>query len=170
MSDPFYDRGKQCMATDVAVKPGRYVVYIAKKDEKEFGIRVATIMAVHEDYVESLKANWEPYECCIRVDSTQCGIFDDIIYPTDKIPEGEHEALNSFLDECCKLTLSDEHGGILNNRNGVVSLSGYGDGYYKLLCQYHEGERIALMVDYDLEKNSTIMRELIYSQRDQPVA
>ena len=77
VSDPCYDRTVWCMAADVAVKSGKYAVYIAKKDEKEFGTRVAAIMAVHEEYIESIKESWEPYDCCIGVDSGQCGIFDD---------------------------------------------------------------------------------------------
>jgi hypothetical protein len=154
------------MVTDVAVKPGRYVIYIAMKNEKEFGMRVAVLVAVHEDYIASMNMDWEPYDGCVGVDSGQCGIFDDTVYPTDEKSGGEYDDENSFYGECCKLTLGDDQGGILKSGNGVVSISGYGDGSYKLLCQYHEGERVALMVDYALEKNITIMREIINSQCD----
>lgn len=164
VSDPCYDRSVWCMATDVAVKPGKYVVYIAKKDEKEFGTRVAVIMAVHEDYIKEIKEDWETYDCCIGVDSGQCGIFDDDIYPKDEKSGGEYDDENSFYGECCKLTLGDSHFGLLRNGNGVVSSSGYGDGSYELFCQYYDGERIALMVDFNLDKNITIMKEIINSQ------
>ena len=164
ISDPCYDRSVWCMATDVAVKPGKYVIYIAMKDEKEFGMRVAALMAVHTDHIQSIKKDWEPYGCCVGVDSGQCGIFDDTVYPADEKSGGEYDDENSFYGECCKLTLGDDQSGILGSGKGVVSSSGYGDGSYELLCQYHEGERVALMVDYALEKNSTIMRELIDSQ------
>ena len=166
VSDPCYDRGVWCMATDIAVKPGKYATYIAKKNEKRFGIRVAVVMAVHLDYVNSIKNEWEPYGVCVGVDSGQCGIFDDTVYPATKESGGEYDDENSFYGECCKLTLSDSQGGILKSRNGVVSSSGYGDGSYELLCQRHEGECVALMVDFDLEKYSTIMRELVKSQRN----
>ena len=165
ISDPCYDRSVWCMATDVDVKPDSYATYIFKKDEKEWGIRVAAIMAIHADYSGSLQNDWEPCDYSIGVDSGQCGIFDDAVYPANESTSGEYGDEDSFYGECCKLTLSDEQGGILKSRNGIVSSSGYGDGSYGLLCQYHEGERIALMVDFDLAKNSTIMKALMDSQR-----
>lgn len=133
VSDPCYDRSVWCMATDIAVKPGLYTTYIFRKDEKEWGVRVAAIMAIHTDYSGSLKKDWEPYECCIGVDSGQCGIFDDAVYPATESSGGEYGDEDSFYGECCKLTLSEEQGGILKFRNGIVSSSGYGDGSYALL-------------------------------------
>ena len=163
VSDPCYARSVWCMSTGIDVKPGEYATYIFKKDEKKFGIRVAGIMAVHTDYIDSIKETWEPYDS-VGVDSGQCGIFDDTVYPSDEKSGGEYDDENSFYGECCKLTLSDDQGGILESRNGVVSSSGYGDGSYELLCQYDEGGRVALMVDFALEKNITIMRALLNSQ------
>jgi hypothetical protein len=139
------------MVKDIAIKPGKYATYITKKDKGEFGIRVASIMIVHADYARSLKENWEVHDRIIGVDSGQCGIFDDAVYPVDKKSQGEYDDENSFYGECCKLTLSKARGGILKAHNGVVSESGGGDGSYFLLYQDHEGERIALMVDFDLE-------------------
>jgi len=157
------------MATDVDVKPGIYAAFIAKKDEKEFGARVAAVMAIHTDHLDSIKETWEPYGCSVGVDSGQCGIFDDTIYPVDVESNGEYGDENTFYGECCKLTLGDNQGGILKTGNGVVSSSGYGDGSYEVFCQYHDGERIALMVDFDLAKNISIMRALIKSQRGRQV-
>ena len=54
VSDPCYSRDVWCMATGIDVKPGEYKTYIVKKDGKEFGDRVAVIMAVHIDYVDSI--------------------------------------------------------------------------------------------------------------------
>ena len=167
VSDPCYDRNVWCMLTGIDVKPGQYATYIVKKDEKKFGIRVAAIMAVHTDYVDSIKTDWEPYDGCVGVDSGQCGIFDDTLYPVDEKSGGEYDDEHSFYGECCKLTLGENQGGVLITNKGVVSSSGYGDGSYDLLCQYHEGERVALMVDFALERNIEIMRKLISSQRDQ---
>lgn len=160
-SDPCYNRDVWCMTTDIAVKAGRYVTYIIKKDEKRFGVRVAAIMAVHEDYTESLVTEWEPYGCFLGVDSGQCGIFDDTVYPQSGEDGGEYYDEKSFYGECCKLTLGRKQGGILKTRNGIVSSSGYGDGSYELLCQNHEGECIALMIDFDLEKHGRIMKEIL---------
>ena len=166
VSDPCYDRSVWCMETDIAVNPGTYATYIFKKDEKRFGVRVAAIIAVHMDYTESINKDWEPYDCCVGVDSGQCGIFDDAVYPANEESGGNYDDEESFYGECCKLTLSNDQGGILKSHKGVVSSSGYGDGSYKLLCQYHEGERVALMIDFDLEKTSTIMSVLMNDYRD----
>jgi hypothetical protein len=164
VSDPCYGRDVWCMATGIDVKPGEYTTYIVKKSNKEFGDRVAVIMAVHRDYADSLKEKWETFDN-VGVDSGQCGIFDDTIYPALEEEGGRYDDESSFYGECCKLTLGDNQGGILRSNKGVVSSSGYGDGSYELLCQYHEGERVALMVDFALEKNITVMRTLIKSQR-----
>jgi hypothetical protein len=167
VSDPVYDRSVWCMATDITVKPGTYLTYIVKKHDQKFGFKAAEIVAIHTDWVESEKEAWEPYDCCIGVDSGQCGIFDDSIYPANGISRGEFEDEDSFYGECCKLTLSDNQCGVLKSLKGVISSSGYGDGSYKLFCQYHGGERVALMVDFDLEKNNKIMQALANSQHDQ---
>jgi hypothetical protein len=166
-SDPCYDRNVWCMATGITVKPGSYATYIIKKDEKKYGVRVAAILAVHADYVTSLKPDWEPYGCFLGVDSGQCGLFDDAVYPLTEDAGGKYDDEDSFYGECCKLTLGAGQGGILKTRNGIVSLSGYGDGAYELLCQNHGGECIALMIDFDLEKHSKIMRGILKSQRGQ---
>lgn len=166
-SDPCYDRDVWCMTKDIIIKPGRYATYIVKKDEKDFGSRVAAIIVIHTDYTESLKQDWKPYGSLLGVDSGQCGIFDDTVYPQTEESGGEYDDESSFYGECCKLTLGNKQGGILKARNGIVSSSGYGDGSYELLCQYHEDEIVALMIDYDLEKHSKIMREIIKSQRGQ---
>lgn len=166
VSDPCYDRSVCCMATGVAVKPGTYATYIIKKNEKDFGVRVAAIVALHIGYIKSMKKEWTPYDCDIGVDSGQCGIFDDAAYPADEKSGGEFGDETSFYDECCMLTLGKNQGGVLIARNGVVSSSGYGDGSYELLYQCHEGERVALMVNFDLEKNSKIMKALVKSQRN----
>jgi len=158
------------MAKDVAVKPGKYVVYTAMKDEKEFDMRVAFLMAVHADYAKSLNSGWEPYECCVGIDSGQCGIFDDTVFPSDEASRSGYRNAKLFIDECSKLTLGKNQSGILKSRKGVVSVSGYGDDSYELLCQYHDGERVALMIDYTLEKNSAIIRELMNSQCDEQQA
>jgi hypothetical protein len=165
VSDPCYDRDVWCMAKNIAVKPGEYIACIVKSDESNLGIRVACIAVLNTESVKLLQpdSEWEVCSNHIGVDSGQCGIFDDTIYPMDKQSLGEHEDENTFYGECCKLTLSDAKSGILKSRRGVVSSSGFGDGVYNLLCLRRKGECVALMIDFDLAKKHTVMRALLNS-------
>jgi hypothetical protein len=99
----------------------------------------------------------------IGIDSGQCGIFDDTIYPADKKSRGKFDDKGSFYGECCQITLSKEKGGIMKNCKGLVSSSGFGDGIYDCCDQGYKGERIALMVDYGLARKSTNTRALVDS-------
>jgi hypothetical protein len=165
VTDPCYNRNVWCMVKDIAVKPGMYAAYIVKSDEQDFGVRVACIMVVHESYADLLRTEWEPLHNNVGVDSGQCGIFDDTVYPAEDDAPGSYDDESTFYGECCQLTLSDESGGVMKNRKGVVSSSGFGDGVYELLCQYHEGERVALMVDFNLENRRSVMKALVNSQK-----
>jgi len=161
VSDPCYRRDTWCNAKDVAVKPGKYATYIVNKDEREGGISIPSLIVVHTDFVKSLKNNWEPYDCTIGIDSGLCGIFDDAAYPDYGYTTGDYDDRDSLFGECCALTPNRPYGGILRDRNGVVSSSGHCGGDSVLLCQYHAGERIALMVDFGLEQIDVIMGALI---------
>jgi len=161
VSDPCYPRGTWCMFMDMAVKPGRYAAFISKKDEGVSGIRVASLIVVHTDFVKALKVDWEPYDGYLGENTGQCGIFDNAVYPAKGKPIGEYGDLESFYGECCNLTFSKDDGGILKNCDGIVSASGYGDGSYKLCCQYHDGERIALMIDYYVEDRDVVTKALL---------
>ena len=81
VSDPSYDRGTWCMATDVPVKPGTYEAYISKINDKDFGTRVSSIVLIHSEFADFIDENWVQYDCTIGVDSGQCGVFDDTVYP-----------------------------------------------------------------------------------------
>lgn len=167
VSDPCYKRNGWCMAKDVAVKSGEYATYFVMKDDMDWGVMVAAVIAVHVDYADSMKADWELYDCVLGVDSGQCGIFDDTIYPKHKKPRGKYGDENSFYGECGNLTLSDAQGGILKNRNGIVSSTGDGDGLYSLFCQRHKGECVALMIDYGLVDSSFIALAILNDQEDE---
>ena len=160
-SDPCYERKTWCMAEDISIKPGKYNAFIVKEDEKDFGIRVSSIIIVHSEYMISANSKWVPYPATIGVDSGQCGIFDDNIYPVDGSDQGEWNDNNSFYGECCALTLSDKHGGILRSQKGFVSSSGYGDGSYELFSVINNMERVALMLDFDLVNRRKVMKQLM---------
>jgi len=158
ISDPCYPRGTWCMKTDFSVKPGRYQVFAAFSDEGEFGLRVAALTFCHEDFLpQALAQEWEIADTSIGVDSGQCGIFDDAIYPQSK----DHPDFRPFYDECCELTLSDEQAGILQSGMGALSSSGYGDGGYSLSVVACDGENVALLLDYALVKMRPLMLSLL---------
>jgi len=156
VSDPCYDRDVWCMITDLAVKPGQYRAWVILSDEKNWGERVAALIVVHEDSLHEKIRLWQPVEGTLGVDSGQCGIFDDSVYPCD----GDHPDGQSLYRECCKTTLADEQAGPVQDSQGVVSSSGYGDGSYLLSAFMHKGERVALMIDYDLANMKTIIQKL----------
>jgi len=85
VSDPCYDRGTWCAQTDFPVKPGRYQVHATFSDEGGFGLRVAALAFYHEDFMQqALWMEWQEACTNIGVDSGQCGVFDDTIYPQSK--------------------------------------------------------------------------------------
>ena len=162
VSDPCYDRDVWCMVDDLAVKPGRYKTWSVLSDESSWGMRVAALVLIHEDFTEDDLKNWKSIECSIGVDSGQCGIFDDSIYPQKKEPQ----KFESFYKECCDITLSDKSAGIMKNGKGVVSSSGYGDGTYELFAVIRKGEYVALTLNYNLTKMRNIMRLLVERQQN----
>lgn len=167
VSDPCYKRNSNYNAKDITVKPGKYAAYIIKADVQDWGTRVAYLLVVHDSNIKALQSGWVPYDDGmgdgIWVNSGQCGIFDDTIYPQDDVSVGDYDDESTFYGKCCKLTLGDKKGDILKNGKGVVSSSGFGDGEYELLCKYHEGECVALMIDFDLVEKYEVIGELLNS-------
>ena len=164
VSDPCYDRDVWCMQDDIAVKAGNYHVYVSYSDEKEFGTRVAALAVVHTDHLDLLSdghLNWNSVNGSIGVDSGQCGIFDDSIYPRGTKADEDAEVFDSFYQECCNITGSEEQGGILKSGKGVVTSSGFGDGGYELFSLSHKNETVALLVDYSVTTMRDIMRALV---------
>ncbi len=144
VSDPCYDRSAWCNAKDITVTPGWYYATILA-DEK----RVRCIIVVHCDFLRSMPADFKLESGTIWVGSGQCGIFDDAIYPSDKKSIGGYDDHDTFYGECSKITLGEKLGGILENQRGIVSPGGISNGVYELYCQYHDGERIALLLNFN---------------------
>ena len=165
VSDPCYDRDVWCMQTGLPVKPGRYKAMAIYSDEKEWGVRVANLVLVHEDYLKDTKNDWSPVCASIGVDSGQCGIFDDAVYPESK----GHPDREPFYDECCGITLAKESAGILASGRGVVSGSGYGDGSYELFAKTEDNQYVALMLDYGLLEMRMAMQMLTDGQGEDDV-
>jgi len=157
VSDPSYSRGTWCMKTDLPVKPGTYHVYAAYSNEGEWGLRVAALAFYHEEHMPLTPVSeWHEIAANIGVDSGQCGIFDDTIYP-QTIDHPDHP----FYMECCNITLANGCAGILRSGKGAVSSSGFGDGVYTISVVERDGENVALLLDYDLVKMRPLIMALL---------
>jgi len=125
ISDPCYDKDTWCTGIIKNVKKGEWEAHMKMID---LDCNVAELIAYHKDISKSTirGQKWIDQGIEVGVDSGQCGIFDDFLYPTEKT--GEYDDEKSFYGQCCKITLSDS-AGVLDF--GVVSQSGYGDGSYE---------------------------------------
>lgn len=137
VSDPCYKDDVWCKTKLTGVIPGKYSVEVDKSDEESWGLRCASITAIHEDYVNK-DLDWE-YHSEIGVDSGQAGIFCESSYRNDSIdiqtPESDFHIVydgegEKWYEKMCKFTLSEDQWGTYET--GVVSSSGYGDGGYPL--------------------------------------
>jgi len=167
VSDPCYPRGTFCMKTDFPIKPGRYQVFATISDEGQFGLRVAALMFTHEDfYPWTFSQKWKVAIPSLGVDSGQCGIFDDAIYPQSKA----HPEYQPFYDECCEITLADEQTGILQSGMGALSSSGFGDGSYALSIVESDSETVGLLLDYALVEMKPLMLSLLQQMASEAIS
>lgn len=118
-------------------KNGRWIAHVEKTDEGSWGNRIASIIVHHEDFNPAARLNI--VEEGIGVDSGQAGVFDGNYNGED----------SSFYDSCCSATLGKEGYGCL--KNGFVSSSGFGDGYYPCVI-YKEGEKAVCVEITFIEK------------------
>ena len=134
VSDPCYDTDVWCRGELQDVLPGIWEASVIKRDEGEWGIRVAKLVAVHKDYVDSdmEPMTLAPFE--VGVDSGQAGLFDAQHYRDDAVVVDPDTAVNGnepgalWYMHCCCLTLTKLAAGVMPY--GVVASSGYGDGSY----------------------------------------
>ena len=134
VSDPCYDTDVWCRGELQDVQPGIWEASVIKRDEGEWGIRVAKLVAVHKDYVDSdmEPMTLAPFE--VGVDSGQAGLFDAQHYRDDAVVVDPDTAVNGnesgalWYMHCCHLTLTKLAAGVMPY--GVVASSGYGDGSY----------------------------------------
>lgn len=153
VTDPCFELESAGGMTLVNVKPGKWFTHAIIVDKHGFGgERVASLTVVHESYPihhrPSIDCDYKPI---IAVESGQAGFFDINKYPKEKCDIGE-----KFYEESCRLTLSEERGGIVFN-SGVVTRSGYGDGCYRL---YYD-------MDSDINSNGEIIAaEIVFIEDD----
>ena len=137
VSDPCYDTDVWCRGELKDVLPGTWGASVIKRDEGEWGMRVAklvAVVAVHKEYVDSdmEPMTLAPFE--VGVDSGQAGLFDAQHYRDDAVVVDPDTAVNGnesgalWYMHCCHLTLTKLAAGVMPY--GVVVSSGYGDGSY----------------------------------------
>jgi hypothetical protein len=150
ITDPCYDTTVWCQKFLDNVSPGKYKCFVVVIDDGEWGHRVAELHAIKEEifsrYVELEDIPYisEPLNCCIGVDSGQCGIFDRKYYEEHQ-PDDDYYNLNSWYRKVCELTYNNA--GTIDGL-GVVSESGYGDGAYSLYVAMENNEVVAMKIAF----------------------
>lgn len=127
VSDPCYDYHCTGAVTIDNVLSGEYFAFLSLYDMATWGIRSASLSICHVKH-----KNVAPNicaDCLIGVDSGQAGFFDDEYYQQNQ--GGDFGDINTFFELACSLTLSNNRGGIMQD-HGVVSETGFGDGFYPL--------------------------------------
>lgn len=139
VSDPCYEHDSTGGVTLNRVKQGKWHASSVLVDREDgWGIRVASLRAVHEDYPDDFIPGlpYQSYKPPVAVDSGQAGIYDYKKYPDQ---EGQYK--NDFYQKNCDLTLSEDYGGLVNDM-GVVTSSGYGDGQYLLYYDTNNDQEV----------------------------
>jgi len=154
INDPCYyhDEYKLGSGVGIKAKKGIWKSHIIKVYKKLWGRRITVLYACHENYKAEIgKPGWIALEVGTGVDSGQAGIFD-LKYFNDSsiINEKIEKPLtgdNEWYDLCCNRTLDTEfNAGIIPF--GVVSSSGFGDGYYPAFARFENDEAICVAIDY----------------------
>jgi len=137
VTDPCYERGTWCAGCIEDAKIGTWEVRI-----NTFSDRIAELHAYHVDIKNDTIKNssWTEQDFEVGVDSGQCGIFDDDIYPFGET--GEYGDDNTFYGKCCNLSMNGV--GVMDF--GVVSSSGYGDGSYVCYTLEEKGQTVGIKV------------------------
>jgi hypothetical protein len=99
VSDPCYKRETWCQGILDNVVEGTWDAYVKKSDEKDWGIRVAELVAVKNEYTpDSINFN-QIANFQVGVDSGQAGIFDEKYYRDDKIKKFKYKTCRKISHE-----------------------------------------------------------------------
>jgi len=132
-------------------KFGEWICHARVINMDEWGDRVEYLKAFHADYEEEEKTfNWQKIGS-IGVDSGQVGFFDS---------KRLYELKDSIevYEKCCELT-QEEDVNVFEGL-GVVSVSGFGDGFYEIFTCKHEGATIGLKIVFITEKELQMVENL----------
>jgi len=119
---------------------GPWTAHVVTSDEGGiWGVRVKKVVVHHDDFNPA-----DPKVVVERkgfsVDSGQAGVFDEASYGGDE-----------FYDRCCRATLSKKQYGYL--RDGFVTSSGYGDGFYDAEVHKVEGKAVCVELTFIGDEN-----------------
>ncbi len=128
VTDPCYGLGTVGTKIVDNVKPGTYISSVRETNEGIWGMRVAHLQVVHQNYQDEY-LDWQEQATEIWVDSGQCGVYD-FAYRDNILGIGEYDEPDSFYGKACKCTDDDVYGE--QDDKGVTSRSGFGDGAYDL--------------------------------------
>lgn len=148
VTDPCYDMDTWCAGDIENVRNGKWLAFIHNSDEKSWGIRVADLQVVEENfYNKGIQPNWVKINIHVGVDSGQAGVFD---YGLFSNMEGEcHKddtERGKFYDNVCELTGGRRQFGVIDF--GAVSSTGFGDGGYDCYIAKDGDEVVAIKIIY----------------------
>ena len=132
VADPSYDYGDFGTLILSDVLTGKYFANITTADNL-----VTSLNIFHSDY-KNIELKFSFYGE-IAVDSGQAGFFDKNYFVENQ--GGTFSDVNSFYGLACAITMSPKQSGIMKKK-GVVSSSGFGDGFYKVLVIRNSDRKI----------------------------
>lgn len=122
VADPSYNYGDFGTLILHDVLEGKYFANITTADNL-----VTSLNICHSDY-KNIELKFSFYGE-IAVDSGQAGFFDEKYFMENQ--GGTFNDLTSFYGLACATTMSPKQAGVMK-KSGVVSSSGFGDGFYKV--------------------------------------
>ena len=108
-----------------SAKNGKYNAYVVMSDEGRWGMRVAKLIAIHEDDDNGANTKkWEPCDFYLGVDSGTMGIFDNEYH----YDHHYNEVLDDDWYERVVINMEGRFG--IYDNSCIISESGFGDGSY----------------------------------------
>lgn len=165
VSDPCYSLNTWCQGVLENVKSGIWKAYLKMSDEGTWGIRVAELIAINDEYCKEHPVIVDEHSVIINerqafevgVDSGCAGIFDYDYYAkyhTDDEKDTEwYETI--ICDQFFPTHDSFEwENSIFTDSEGVASNSGYGDGGYECyVARNDDGEIVGIKIVYISEED-----------------
>lgn len=144
VTDPCYEPNCGCNTLLNNVLSGTWICTVVRKNYKDWGNRIQSLMIRHEDY---RKGRFNEQVGFAAVDSGQCGFFDPEYFEKNQ-PDDDFDNLKSWYRRVCEITLHEPSWGTIEGL-GVVSESGYGDGCYEIRAVRNEsGYIVGLKLRY----------------------
>lgn len=132
VADPSYDFGDFGTLILNDVLEGKYFANITTAYNL-----VTSLNIIHSNY-KNIELNFSLYGE-IFVDSGQAGFFDKNYFVENQ--GGTFSDITSFYGLACAITMSPKHAGTMK-RKGVVSSSGFGDGFYSVFVIRNSDRKI----------------------------